>query len=461
MLDGRTATGVYSALALTALCASPATAVVGGERSVAVGEHYQVVCHFKDPRLAEAALETAEAVWPLADEFFATHTPPPVKPLDIHLYRTIPDYQRAEAVLTGGRFRDNLAFSRRRSRASHIAMQPPCTNETLAIIGLPALTRYQIAHEAFHLACYCVPLSDKVLPRWLKEGSAAWAAQRAMETNGWSDPAARDPYASTRMDRAQRLLRAGKLPTIPDPLRKQCDALTRSDRYAVYWTLTRFMIDDARSENRSAATRPTTSRAAPAQSEPSNTGRAGFQVSQETLDRSASDFEAHVRSLAPLWREESRSLQVRGDAWTQIAFADEAAVAWRTRPVRGSPYRVSGSLSFLPNPGRRMDLLLGRDEAGHISVSFIRGFGVHVTRYWAKDERREDLGIARASGMEPGRAVAFDVRPANGRLDVKLNGATALRVPLGDKDVTGVWGLGAQPGAAGIWRGVRVGTVDD
>ncbi len=80
-------------------------------------------------------------------------------------------------------------------------MQPPCTDETLAVISLPALTRYQIAHEAFHLATYSSPLSTKGrLPRWLKEGSAAWAAQRAMEKNGWSDEAARDPYAATRMD---------------------------------------------------------------------------------------------------------------------------------------------------------------------------------------------------------------------------------------------------------------------
>jgi len=448
------------ALLAAAIAWSPGVAV-GGERSVALGEHYQVLCHFENARLAEAALETAEAVWPLADKLFAIHTAAPIKPLDIHLYRTIHDYQVAEAALTDGRFRDNLAFSHRRSRASHIAIQPPCTDATLAITGLPALTRYQIAHEAFHLACYSAPLSNLALPRWLKEGSATWAAQRAMETNGWSNAAAGDPYSATRMDRAQRLLAAGTLPTVREILRKGCGHLARNDRYAVYWTFMRFMADDARREDLAAVLRQAARPTERPKRQPSKAALVETPISAKRLARLGSDFKAHVRSLAPMWREETRSLHVRGDVCTQVAFADEAAVAWRKRPVGRSAYRLSGSLEFLPNPGRRMDLLVGRSETDHICVSFIRGFGLHVTRVWAKDERREDLGIARAQGIEPGRPVVFEVHVANGRLNVTLNGSTALAVPLGDKDMTGRWGLSAQPGAGGIWRSVRVRTADD
>lgn len=446
MRDSRLSASLIRIVACGATVACAANVAAERKRSVALGEHYQLICHFENVRLANAALETAEAVWPLADRLSTARAATPIKPFDIHLYRTASDYQQAEAALTGGRFRDTLAFSHGRSQASHIAIQPPCTDATLEIIGLPALTRYQIAHEAFHLASLAATSGDKNRPRWFKEGGATWAAQTAMEAKGWSDAATRDPYSATRMDRVRQLLRAGTLPTPGDILRKGCNDLARNDQYAVYWTFMRFMTAEARNEDLAAivrhierqATRPTS------------------PLSEKRLDRLDSDFAAHVRSLAPLWREETRSLHVRGDTWTQIAFADEAAIAWRSKPVGRPDYRVVGSLEFLPNPGRRMDLLLGKDEAGHICVAFVRGFGLHVTRYWAADARREDLGIARAEGFEPGRPVRFALRLADGRLDANLNGQAVLTVPLGDKVVTGAWGLSAQPNTAGIWRGVRV-----
>jgi hypothetical protein len=63
----------------------------------------------------------------------------------------------------------------------------------------------------------------------------------------------------------------------------------------------------------------------------------------ETLDGA---FAAYVRSLSPKWNEVYRSLETAGDDWTQIAFPDVNAIAWRTRPI------TRGGAEHLPRPAR-------------------------------------------------------------------------------------------------------------
>ena len=118
-----------------------------GESSKA-GEHFRVVCHFDGDEIVSAALKTAEAVWPVADELFGIKAAAPKSPLEIHLYRNAADYERAESALTGGRFKANLAFLQEGANAAHVAVQPDCTDATLQAVGLNAQTRRLIAHEA-------------------------------------------------------------------------------------------------------------------------------------------------------------------------------------------------------------------------------------------------------------------------------------------------------------------------
>ena len=95
-------------------------------QTVRSGAHCEIVCHFAGPhapRLADDALEIAEAVWQHAEELYG-ETKAPKMPLQLHLYRDAAAYEAAEEKLTGGTFKRNLAFAHIGSNTAHVAMQP-------------------------------------------------------------------------------------------------------------------------------------------------------------------------------------------------------------------------------------------------------------------------------------------------------------------------------------------------
>jgi len=173
--------------------------------STADGAHYRIVCHFDNEPIAKAALETAEAVWPVAVDLWGIKAGKPAAPLEIHLYRTATDYEAAEQERTGGTFKSNLSFSYHKDKSSHIALQPPCTDATFKKIGLPYLTRSQIAHEASHLFTYSTIPNFASHPAWLAEGAATWIADRTMMQGKWSRSVRGNPDTSTMLDRCRRM----------------------------------------------------------------------------------------------------------------------------------------------------------------------------------------------------------------------------------------------------------------
>ncbi len=160
--------------------------------------------------------------------------------------------------------------------------------------------------------------------------------------------------------------------------------------------------------------------------------------------------------MTPEWDQGIRSLEPAGKDWIQIAFPDTNAIAWRTSSSKGSDYAISGEVEIWPGPRRQMNVLLARAEDGYFSVALVADYGVTVFRYHSKEDRWEQLGDARASGLDTGKKTPFRVDVRGGRLEVTVGAKRALVVPLGSRATKGPWGLGAQAGSAGRWSAVRL-----
>ena len=60
-------------------------------------------------------------------------------------------------------------------------------------------------------------------------------------------------------------------------------------------------------------------------------------IGRDELKKIDGAFEKYVRALKPQWDEVYRSLETSGPTWTQIAFPDTNAIAWRTQAVKKEP----------------------------------------------------------------------------------------------------------------------------
>jgi hypothetical protein len=432
-----------------------APAIRAGEDTVRAGPHFRVTCHFDNPSLAAAALETAEDVWPVASELFKiTTAPEPL--LEIHLYRTTADYETAEAQRTHGRFRRNLAFSDYQSKAAYIAVQPECSDAVLKVVGLPFPTRRLVAHEAAHIVRFWNMPNFASHPEWLGTGAALWIASETMTRNHGSSPLEDDPRSSQLMWLVQDLQGRGKLPSIRAILRDDIQETEFYTQYALRGLLFRFLNTGER-RPKLAAVLAEAQRLGGSPEVPRQLFDffvKTFDLSDfETLDR---DFAAYVRSLSPKWNEVYRSLETAGDDWTQTAFPDVNAVAWRTTPVGKSAYTLSGALTILPGAAQQLNLLLARTPEGFVSIAFVAGFGVNVFDYHAKEERWQELGHAEVPTLLAGRKIAFAVHVHDRRIDVTLDGKQVLSAATGDRPITGPWGLGAQARSAGIWSSIQL-----
>ncbi len=437
----------------TFLLLLPAPAEGGSTKS---GKFFRVVCDFEDSRAAALALETAEAAWPVAARLFGSPDARPEKPLDINLFRTQAAYERADAEVSGGRFKENLCFASWKTRSAYLLLQPQCSDDALAVVGLPLLTRRLVAHEATHLVRYDTLPNHESHPGWLSHGAATWVEEEVLEALRLSPGRQKDPESATDIRRAVDLLARNQLPGARQILRDEMEGLEFYERYSVAGLFFRFLKDGKHR--------------APFEALLAEARRLGggegystrlFEFAEKTwgpegfatLDR---EFAAFLRSMPPEWDQVFRSLELAGKDWIQFAFPDTNAIAWRMSSSKGPDYAISGEVEIWPGPRRQMNVLLARAEDGYFSVALVADYGVTAFRYHSKENRWEQLGDARVPGFETGKRTPFRVEVRAGRLEVTVGSQRALAVPLGSRETKGPWGLGAQAGSAGRWSTVRL-----
>jgi hypothetical protein len=428
--------------------------VCGAEDSTRTGKYFQVICHFTNDQVATEALKTAELVWPVATNLFVVADQKPAKPLKIHLFRTVEQYEKADAELTGGEFRKNLAFSHWETQAAYILLQPDCSDDTLTRVGLPVPTRRLIAHEAAHLFRYATIPNHRSHPRWLADGMATCVEQRVMAKGHWSPGVEDDPDTATMIVRAVDLLEKGKLPSVADILRDRIDAVPWRTRYGLRWLLFRFLHDSVEREAFNSIMGAV--RRLGGGTDYGNRLVASIEerLGPDRMNAIDAEFRASLGALKPRWEEVYRSLETAGDGWTQIAFPDTNAIAWRTAPAASDAYALEGRFKIHRGRKQQLNLLLGRESSGFVSVAFVAGYGVTIFRYQAKENRWERLGSAASDALQLDRWVRFSAKIGADQLRVSLDEKPALAVPLAGRSMRGPWGLGAQNGSVGVWRSV-------
>jgi hypothetical protein len=427
------------------------------ETTTLESDRFRLICHFEAGPLAREALAAAEAAVQGAEELYGRLRVPEAARRDIHLYRDGADYVRREGRITGGAFRHSLAFSSFLYRNAHVALQPEVPDAVLREVGLPALTRRQIAHEATHLICFVAMPSFRDHPEWFAEGGAMWVADGAMRRNRWSDGFQEDSVTSTRIVLVQKLLATGRMPPLRDVLADGLgDRVPHAERYALHWLLFTFL-------RRGEAARRFQQVLARARRLPGGAdfparlyGRFLDAFPPDAMDALETDFAAWVRSLRPEWDELEPSLQVQGHRWIQIAFPDRPAAAWKTAGPEKPAFSVAGELRLLEGYEREASLLLGRGSRGHVAVVLAAGGGVELRAFHAADRRWERLARVRREDPPAGARTRFSVRVDGDRIRVVIAGSLALERSVPGWPLVGPWGVAVSEGSAAEWTGVRL-----
>lgn len=443
-------------LFLLALAASRADARQDRKITNRTGSLFRITCHFDDRDLAGAALETAQAVFPWASPVFGTTRYQVKEPLHIHLYREAAAYVRVEARVTGGMFRHNLAFSSFRHRNAHVAMQPGGPDELLEAVGLPVLTRRQIAHEAAHLLCFATLESFRDHPEWFSEGAAMWVADQVMRRTSRSPGLESDPVTSTRILLVQKMLETGRLPSILKVIQNDPGAVTLTERYALHWLLFNFLRIGKRGRlfNRVLWR---SQRLAPGRDYVKRLERVVVEIfGREGLQGLDGEFARYVRGLEPVWEEVGVSLEIQRSQWRQMAFSDASAMAWRTEAVKKAVYSLGGSLKILPGYGGEASLFLGRDDKGFLAVTFTAGTGVQVRSFQFKGKRWKNLVSASTQALKQGETIPFRVFVRDGSLRLSVGGKDVLAQTFEGRSFVGLWGIGVSEGSAAEWDSVRL-----
>jgi hypothetical protein len=425
------------------------------------GDRYALICHGGDEALAGRALAVVEEAWPIVAETFGVPDAKPERLLEVHFYRTVEGYQAADDALTGGKFRRNLAMSHWDTRTAHVALQPPCRDETVRALGLPPLTVVLLAWEAAHVARYELCANFRDHPQWFGDGLAASVAAKVV-TSRHPSPLGAVPYWANDMARVQRLLAEGKLPPARSILSDEVDDLDLRDRYATRFVFFSFLAGEpnrARLAEVAGAIRRTG-------------GGAGYaesvrKVATDAFGRSDEAFAAFVGELHPQWDEVFRSLWPVGDDRVQVAFPDTNAIAWRTEPVASAAFKAQGSLRILPGDARQMNFLFARTEEGFYSLAFVADQGFVLFDHRSKTGEWNRVGEGNAPGLRLGVTTDFAVEGRGAKLKVTLDGKSwDFDLPRELPDSI-VWGLGAQAGpkdaatgSAGLWKGVSIDALD-
>lgn len=450
--------------ALLALALAPAAAQTPSPPPVAPpstrsGTCFRIVGHGAWPRGAlAAALEAAQAAARPAARIYGSRPGGDVFPRDIHLYRDPADFVCREGEITGGRFRHALAFSAFVFRNAHVALQPPLDPEVLEAAGLPRMTCRQIAHEAAHLYCFAVAPAFRDHPSWYSEGAAMWIADRVMRERGLSAGIDGDPVTATRIGIVQGMRASGRAPQLVQVIRNAVHGLASDERYAVEWAVFAFLMQGERRHPFEAAL-ARARRMPPGRDFADRLAARVIEAfgadAMQDLDRA---FGRWLAGFEPAWDEEAPALEVRGPRWTQIAFPDAPAAAWRTEAVEGKRIVFRGRLTFLPGHGASAGLLFGSGPDGHLAVTITPD--ATVLRAFERNTKRwVEIGRARFDPRPAGASIRFQVAVDRDEARIRVGGEERLRRSLGRRSAHGRWGVAVDEGTAVVWDRVRVRTA--
>lgn len=457
----------------TLLAALAPQAATGAKPQAATGAKTQVapvviLGESLPPKLKEEALAVAVDAWKEASALYGAAGQMPDAPREIHLDRSVAEYEAACDRLGVANLKRNLAFSEWKTDVAHIVLQPILAGEAFKELAPTCLTLRLVAHETTHLARYSLLANHAFHPGWLADGSASFVECKALQAAGRMGALESTPDTATASRHAQRLLERGSLPSIPNLVRDRTDALEFNDRYDVRFELFRWLAEGPHAKSFSGFL-SSVRQIDQGEGFTERTAKA-LQQRLGISDLAACDGEFHawLAALKPEWDEVLRALDVAGDVWTQSAFDDKNAMAFRSEPAGPKSYALEGSVTLIADRREKpqANLLFGRVElegGGNrfVSVALVPGDGVTLFEFDGArggDDQWHRLADGAAKETAVGKPIPFRVECTQG------GGKCAVAVSLAGKVVAkaevarlldGPFGVGVQSGGSCQWRGVK------
>ena len=425
--------------------------------AVSLGEPIDVVCDEFSAGQCEETNRVVQAVEALSSEYFVFDIDSYEDDAMLELHFQVQDYYNADNKLNGGRFKRNWAFANYGAMQAHVALQPPVPTEVLDAAGLPVQTKVQIAHEAVHLCIYRAFRNHGSHPGWLSEGLAEHMSNEAVRNAGYMGAIEDEPWTCSKINLVGKLFEDKPKYDIDSILSNESKDISGGRLYAVRgmfigWLREIGAFDDMISEAR---------RLGGGDSYEENLRRATLEaIASAGVENPDAAFKAWVATFEPNWDQRYRSLQTNGEVWLHGAFSSKNAVCWNSQELGDGNWEIAGSFKIFEGEKTQMNILLGRSDTGYLSIALGPKFGVTVFHRKYIDDGKKSRWIRLVDkdikSIKLDEWSTFKVSQRKGRLMVRINKDRAIRVELGDIDVTGAWGLGVQNKSAGLWKDVQV-----
>ena len=462
--------GLAWVVAIGAQAASPATSATAvDDRTI------ELICEWQgkadartDAAVREKVLAVAEATWKEACALYGVDAAPREKPVELHLYDDVASYEATCDRLVGGKLKPNLAFAHHESCSAHVVMQPTIRGDARVQLAPTWQTLRLVVHETAHVTRMAKFPNFASHPGWFVDGNAEWLESRVLSSLRLLKSPEQSPYFASSVRDVQQLLRQSRLPGIEVLLHDRPDEFTFNERYSVRYLLFRFLqegdhakafrefIGDVR---RLGAGKEFDVRSAEAL-------KTRFALTDwSDLDEG---FRAWLEQLKPQWDEVLRTLETDGEDWAQTAFDNSNAICFRNEPGGTKPYALEGEVTVLADRkgSPQMNLLLGRqllagEDSRYVSIALVPSEGVTIFDFDSSrspNEQWKNLGYFPLTSTAVGKPIAFRVecetRSGKTALAVAIDGKVVAKATV-DRSLEGPWGLGAQAGSSGTWRGIR------
>jgi hypothetical protein len=435
-----------------------AAVVVYGLVAITIAGPIEVVCDEFGFGQCEEMRSLVEAVESKASEIFSHDFSDDEDGALIELHLQLQDYYNADERLNSGRFRKNWSFANSSEMQAHIALQPPVPTELLEAAGIPVQTKLMIGQCATHLLRYRAFPNHCSHPKWFTQGMAVYVTQEAARSIGMLGSSEDEPYTSTHIVNVLETLEEHTKIGIETILNEEdIKDVSTGREYAMrglmmFWLEDLGVLQDVINEAR---------RLGGGDQYEKNLNKAVVKaIAEAGVEDGDSAFRDWLGGFSPKWHEQYRSLQTSGEVWMQGAFSRNNSVAWNSQELGERDWEMTGSFQIFDSEKTQMNILLGKSDAGYISIALGPEFGVTVFYRKYSDDGKKSSWIRLIhkdiKSIELNEWSDFKVSKRRDRMLIRINKDRAIRVELGDYEVSGPWGLGVQNKSAGLWRDVEV-----
>lgn len=434
------------------MIAAAMSIVTAQEESTATGKTFKIVCNFKNDEVAQAALDTAEAVWPFAQQIYGASLSRPKDPLVLKLYRKQEDTAAAVADLSGDKFQFDATFIDEATKTAHATLLPNCSGRALRQFGLLSSMRRAIARDAAALlATYAQPNRAKQ-PNWMSRGAAWWISNQTVVKMNQAPAFEKDPFIGGYIHVLALEMKKGELPSTGTALLEQFTANQSGLRDAEAMCLFQFLMSKPAYKFDQVLAK---ARALPKDDELTKTA-VGILTKITKIETLDADYRAWLKALAPPWREVTSSFTPVGPAFRQAAGAEANAIAWNTKSIQKPNFTISGELTILDGNEKQLNIHFAGQDTGFMMLGLDAGNGLILNTYDGTTNNWTELATADSQLVRANEKFSFSITVGDGLVLVKIDNVDVMKAEIRQRNTTGLWGLGALAGSAGTWESLKL-----